>query len=76
MQPYAAFNGGQLITIALENLILKYLGGRVIDAVSSADRARAEREARDEVDRNVAAYCASRPDRANIQICSSSPQDR
>jgi hypothetical protein len=69
MQPYAAFNGGELITIALENLIAKYLGGRALDAVSAAERSRAERAAREEVDREIAAYCAARPDRADIQLC-------
>src|SRR5438477_8120751 len=63
-QPYAAFSGGELITIALENLIAKYLGGRIISAISAAERSRAERAAREEVDREIAAYCAARPDRA------------
>jgi hypothetical protein len=69
MQPYAAFNGGQLITIALENLLLRYLGGRVMDALSDAERSRAERAAREEVDEAIGAYCASRPDRTQIQLC-------
>jgi hypothetical protein len=68
-QPYAAFSGGELITIALENLIAKYLGGRAISAVSAAERGHAERAAREEVDREIAAYCAARPDRADIQLC-------
>jgi hypothetical protein len=69
MQPYAAFSGGELITIALENLIARYLGGRLIDTVSAAERGRAERAAREEVEREIAAYCAARPDRADIQLC-------
>jgi hypothetical protein len=68
-QPYAAFSGGELITIALENLIAKYLGGPLINAVSQAERNRAERAAREEIEREIAAYCAARPDRADIQIC-------
>jgi len=68
-QPYAAFSGGELITIALENLIAKYLGGRAISAVSAAERSHAEHAAREEVDREIAAYCAARPDRADIQLC-------
>ena len=28
MQPYAAFSGGQLLTILIENLVGKYLGGK------------------------------------------------
>jgi hypothetical protein len=70
-QPYAAFSGGELITIAIENLIAKYLGGRLVDAVTSADRARAEAQAREEVDQAVTEYCASRSDRDQIQLCAS-----
>jgi hypothetical protein len=73
-QPYAAFSGGELITIALENLIAKYLGGPLINALSGAERSRAERAAREEIEREIAAYCAARPDRADIQICT--PPDR
>jgi hypothetical protein len=69
MQPYAAYNGGEFITIALENLIAKYLGGRVLNSLSDWERARAERAAREEVDREIAAYCASRPDRADLELC-------
>lgn len=76
MQPYAAFNGGELITIALENLIVRYLGGRALNAISRTERTRAEHAAREEVDREIAAYCAARPDRADIQLCTSSTGDR
>jgi hypothetical protein len=72
MQPYAAFSGGELITIALENLLFKYLGGRLWDGIAGAERARAERAAREEVDQAIATYCASRPDRAQIQLCTDS----
>jgi hypothetical protein len=48
-QPYAAFNQPELLTIVVENLALKYLGGRALTAVSRAERARAEQAARDEV---------------------------
>jgi hypothetical protein len=75
VQPYAAFSGGELITIAIENLIGRYLGGRLIDGITDANRARAERIARDEVGRQIAAYCATRPDRADITICAL-PYDR
>jgi hypothetical protein len=68
-QPYAAFSGGELITIAIENLIARYFGGRLMEGIKDAERARAERAAREEVDREIAAYCASRPDRAEIQLC-------
>jgi hypothetical protein len=69
MQPYAAFSGGELITIALENILGRYLG----QALASASNERAERAAREEVDRNIAAYCASRPDRDDIEICNLPP---
>jgi hypothetical protein len=62
MQPYAAFNGGQLLTIAIENLIAKYLGGRVMNAVTSAQRARAEAAARAEVARAIHDYCSAQAD--------------
>jgi len=69
-QPYAAFSGAELITIAIQNLMVKYLGGRVLSAVSSAERARAEKAARDEVSRAIAEYCAAKPDRgASLSIC-------
>lgn len=68
-QPYAAFSGGELITIAIENLIARYLGGRAVNAVTSAERSRAEAQARQEVDQAVAEYCAGRSDRADIQLC-------
>jgi hypothetical protein len=71
VQPYAAFSGGELITIAIENLIARYFGGRIVNAVTDAERARAERAAREEVDKAIADYCAARPDRADIQLCMS-----
>jgi hypothetical protein len=69
-QPYAAFNSGELLTIAIENLMIKYLGGRLIDSVSAAERERAERDARAEVSRAITDYCAARPDRGrSLTIC-------
>jgi hypothetical protein len=70
MQPYAAFNGKELLTIAFENLIGKYLGWMAVDAVTAADRARAEAAARAEVTRAVAAYCAGLPNGgAGAELC-------
>jgi hypothetical protein len=60
-QPYAAFSGPELITIAVENLVAKYLGRMVGGAISSADRAHAESAARAEVSEAVARYCAALP---------------
>ena len=75
VQPYAAFSGGELITIAIENLIARYLGGKVTSGLAGAEHDRAQRAAREEVDREVAAYCATRPDRAAIALCTL-PSDR
>jgi hypothetical protein len=74
VQPYAAFSGGELITVAIENLIARYLGGRLVNSVSDFERARAERAARQEVDKAIADYCAARPDRSDIQLCISPPE--
>jgi hypothetical protein len=74
-QPYAAFSGGELITVALENLMIRYLGGRALDSVSAAERARAEAAARHDVDRAIAEYCAGRPDRNDIQLCNAGNAD-
>jgi hypothetical protein len=65
VQPYAAFSGPQLITLAIENLIGRYVIGRV----AGTQRARAERVARGEVKRAIAEFCAKQPDRARIEIC-------
>ncbi len=69
-QPYAAFNGGELITLAIQSVAIKYLGGKALDAVSNAQRARAERIAREQVTRAIVQYCAAQPDGgADITIC-------
>lgn len=62
MQPYAAFSGGQLVTIAVENLIARYLGGRMLNAMTTAQRARAEADARAEVAHAIGDYCAGQTD--------------
>jgi hypothetical protein len=72
-QPYAAFSGGELITVAIENLIARYLGPKIWNAVTEGDRARAERAARQEVEKAIADYCAARPDRSDLQLCNSPP---
>ena len=69
-QPYAAFSQGELLTILIENLAIKYLGGRALNAISNAERARAEAAAKEEVREAVALYCAAQPRHgAGIQIC-------
>jgi ribosomal protein L12E/L44/L45/RPP1/RPP2 len=70
MQPYAAFSSGQLLTILIENLVGKYLGGKAIDAVSKMERARAEANAKEEVRAAVAQYCNAQPNLGvGMQIC-------
>jgi hypothetical protein len=61
-QPYAVFNQRELLVIALENLLGKYLFGHVIENISDAERARAEQAAREEVDRALAKFLAAHPD--------------
>jgi ribosomal protein L12E/L44/L45/RPP1/RPP2 len=70
MQPYAAFNTGQLLTILIENLVGKYLGGKAIESVSKMERARAEANAKEEVRAAVAQYCNAQPNLGTgLQIC-------
>ncbi len=69
MQPYAAFSGGELVTIAIQNLIARYLGKPLVNAITDAAHERAERAAKEEVDRSIVEYCADRPDRWNITLC-------
>ena len=70
-QPFAAFNQPELLTILIENLVGKYLGGRAIAAVTSAERAQAEAAARAEVRGAVADFCAVQPNGGTrLKICS------
>jgi hypothetical protein len=70
MQPYAAFSGGELLTLALEGLMTKYLGGRAMNAVTTADRSRAEAAARAEVAHAIADYCGTLPDAGvGVRLC-------
>lgn len=69
-QPYAAFNHGELLTILVENLVRGYLGGKAMNALSAAERQRADAAARDEVQAAVGHYCNAQPNGgAGIQIC-------
>jgi hypothetical protein len=72
-RPYAAFNGGQLLTIALQNLIGRYVAGQTQKGIAAARQSGAERDAREEVDQAIAEYCASRPDRHVIKLCTDQP---
>lgn len=72
-QPYAAFNQGELLTILVENLVGKYLAGKAANAISNAERSRAESAAKEEVRQAIRDYCAAQPNNgAGIQICTTS----
>jgi hypothetical protein len=76
-QPFAAFSTSELLTIAIENLTAKYLGGRLLDAVSNAERARAERAAREEVAKAMADFCGSQPNQGTgLQVCAVNATER
>jgi hypothetical protein len=69
-QPFSEFSQPELLTIIAENLAGHYLAGRAASAITSAERARAEAQAREEVARAVIDYCAAQPHGgAGIQIC-------
>jgi hypothetical protein len=69
-QPYAAFSGREMITLAIEGLVQRYLGGRILDSITSAQRESAERAAREEVATAIATYCDARPDGGvSLHLC-------
>lgn len=71
-QPYAAFSPAEAITIAIENLIGRYLGGRLGEMASNAERARAEAAAKRDVAGAIEKYCAADAERAKrLSICTS-----
>jgi hypothetical protein len=69
-QPYAAFSGGELITLAIEGLVQRLLGGKILSAFTNAQRAGAERAAREEVAQAIADYCDVQPDGgSSLHLC-------
>jgi hypothetical protein len=72
-QPYAAFNGGQLLTIAIQNLLFKYLGERLTQSFAASQWAAAEAAAQAEVERAIDEYCAAHNGGAHIDICRNRP---
>ena len=71
-QPLSAFSQPELLTILIENLVGHYLAGKTGEAISKAERARAEAQAKDEVRAAVAEYCNAQPNAGiGLQICSS-----
>lgn len=70
MQPYGAFSQSELLQVALTTFLERYYGGRVLSALTNAERTLAERAARGEVAREIAVYCAAQPNHAaGIEIC-------
>ena len=69
VQPYAAFSGGELITLAIEGLVGRWLGGVAKNGLTGAERKRAEKNAREEITRSIAEFCAEQPDRSHFEIC-------
>jgi hypothetical protein len=69
LQPYAAFNSGQLVTLAVEGIVEKYAAGPALNALTGAERKRVERAARAEVTRAIAEFCAAQSDRSHIEVC-------
>lgn len=73
MQPYAAFGGAELITLAIEGLAEKYAEkyvGEGVHRISEWDRARTREAARAEVTRAIGAYCAAQPPgQAPLDLC-------
>jgi hypothetical protein len=69
-QPYAAFSQGELVQVSLTSLLERIIAGKLVNAVTTADRARAVAAAKEEVRRAIADYCAAQPRAgAGIEIC-------
>ena len=69
MQPYGAFSGGEVATLAVEAVAGQQLAERATSAIGNLERAKAEAAARAEVQSAIADYCAAQPDRAPASLC-------
>jgi len=76
MQPYAPFASAELLTLAIESVLEKYIGAPAVKAVAQGNRARAESAARAEVLRSIADYCAAQPAKNDIPICQNAIESR
>ena len=61
VQPYGAFSTGEILTLGVEALVEKYVAQKMAHVFSDVLRAQAEREAREEVARSLAAFWAAQP---------------
>jgi hypothetical protein len=73
-QPWSAFTGPQLATVAstsfIEALLAKFFARRMANAITTSQRVSAEQEAREDVKRAIAEYCAAQPNHgAGIRLC-------
>ncbi len=69
-QTLGAFSQSELVTILVENLIGKHLGGKALNAISKAERTGAEAAAKEDVRSAIAQYCGSQLNAGyGIQIC-------
>ena len=76
-QPYAPFTSGELFQVSLTSLFERILAGRLVNAITSAERAHAVAAAKAEVNHAIAEYCAAQPNGgAGIQICAAAPAIR
>ena len=58
VQPYAAFNQGELLQVMITTLMTKYLAGHISNWMTTEERARAEAEARKEVAQSMNEFWA------------------
>jgi hypothetical protein len=61
LQPYGAFSTSEILTLGVEEFVEKYVAQKVSHVFGDALRAQAEREAREEVARSLAAFWAAQP---------------
>jgi hypothetical protein len=61
LQPYGAFSTGEILTLGVEAVVAKYVAQKMAHVFSDVLRAQAEREAREEVARSLAAFWAAQP---------------
>jgi hypothetical protein len=61
VQPYGAFSTGEILTLGVEAFVAKYVAQKMAHVFNDVLRAQAEREARDEVARSLAAFWAAQP---------------
>ncbi len=69
-QPYAAFSQTELAIVSAESAVNMIVAKYLAKGIRNAYRAAQEQAARDEVERAIAEYCASKPSGgAGIQVC-------